>query len=205
VVGRPHVVQDEQGRPVAQQVAQHAASVLEIAEDLRLAGQRLGKLVLAAEQVRRLADRKPEDAVRERGADGGVVRERGGEHGLADAAHPVKASTLRRGCGVPECRGGGDTGDADWLRRASQEFCLERREVSVAGKEIGWVIGDVVEFSHLGFSSRKGFLDLLLNEMPLAGPVDRPNASQQFRARINLLPDLLPPQTSTVNRPLSWC
>ena len=65
-------------RPVAQQVAQHAASMLEIAEDLWLASQRLGKLMLA--------DREPEDAVRERGADGRVVRQRGGADGLAHAA-----------------------------------------------------------------------------------------------------------------------
>jgi hypothetical protein len=48
-----------------------AASMLEIAEGLRLAGQRLGKLVLTAEQVQHLADPEPEDGVREGGADGG--------------------------------------------------------------------------------------------------------------------------------------
>jgi hypothetical protein len=47
--------------------------VLEIAEGLRLAGQWLGKLVLAAEQVRGLTDHEPEDVPREDGAGGGHV------------------------------------------------------------------------------------------------------------------------------------
>jgi hypothetical protein len=57
----------------------------------------------------------------------------------------VEAGAVRRGRGLVECWGGGDVGDADGLRRAGQDFCLEGREVGAAREEIGREIGDVVK------------------------------------------------------------
>jgi hypothetical protein len=46
---------------------------------------------LHGEQVRLLADGEPEDAIGEGALHGGVVRQRGGEDGLADAAQAMPA------------------------------------------------------------------------------------------------------------------